>query len=310
MNTSTPEKNPSLGVIIGRFQTAELHAGHRYLIDTAYNRFDTVLILVGTSEALPSKRNPLSFEDISTMLQAVYPHARILPLADHPSDDAWSQSIDTIIGREFPGHQALLFGSRDCFFGAYSGVVPVIIIPPKQQTPSGTELRQQNAVQHRNSTDFRSGIIWAHGNRPDFSYQAVDIALLKYPEQTVLLGKKAGKDGEQWRFIGGFVDASDPSLESAALRELREEAGRNLQSHEVNYLGSYRIDDPRDRHESDKVMTAFFATYIMGGAPQPGDDIDEVRWFPVADIVDLVVPQHRVLAEALIRFIAKQQPSE
>ncbi len=310
MNAQTPSKNQTLGVIIGRFQTAALHDGHRYLIDTASSRSDAILILVGTSEALPSRRNPLSYEDRVAMLQAAYPHARILPLADHPSDDHWSLSVDTIIAREFPDHEAMLYGSRDCFSGSYSGTTSVILIPPKQHVPSGTELRQQGAAHHEDSTDFRTGIIWAHGNRPDFSYQAVDIALLKYPEQTVLLGKKAGKDGEQWRFIGGFVDASDPSLESAALRELREEAGRNLQSHEVNYLGSYRIDDPRYRHESDKVMTAFFATYIMGGAPQPGDDIDEVRWFPVADIVDLVVPQHRVLAEALIRFIAKQQPSE
>ena len=297
MNASISQTNERLGVIIGRFQTIELHAGHRSLIDMAIGQSSQVLVLISTSEALPSARNPLCFEARKNLLQQAYPQVLVLPLVDHPSDDVWSTTIDAIITREFPEYSSTLFGSRECLALTYSGMWPLVTIP------STTDERL--SVVRRDSSDFRSGVVWANSTRLALSYQTVDIALLRYPEQTVLLGKKHRKDGTRWRFIGGFVDPTDSSLEGSALRELREEAGATLQCHELHYLGSFRIDDPRYRDEPDAIMTAFFATYILGGTPVPGDDIDELQWFPLADIAELIIPEHRPLAESLIRFVTR-----
>ena len=58
-----------LGVVIGRFQVPELHAGHRHILDTTRDENDDLLILLGTTEALPSERNPLPFSVRKRMLE-------------------------------------------------------------------------------------------------------------------------------------------------------------------------------------------------------------------------------------------------
>lgn len=107
------------------------------------------------------------------------------------------------------------------------------------------------------------------------SYQTVDIAVIRHPEREILLGRKA-QDGGKMRFIGGFVDPSDMSLEVAAVRELRKKAG-TIETHEVRYLGSYHIADARYRGSEDGVMTALFVTHFMGGMVRAGNDEDAVE---------------------------------
>ena len=92
MTTST------LGVIIGRFQTPDLHEGHRHLIDTAVSRSDAVLILIGVSGGFPSARDPLPYRVREAMLREYCPDAVIRPLADHRYRGSSDQVMTALFG--------------------------------------------------------------------------------------------------------------------------------------------------------------------------------------------------------------------
>jgi bifunctional NMN adenylyltransferase/nudix hydrolase len=289
----------TLGVVIGRFQVPDLHEGHRYLIDTALRRSDAVLILIGSRKGFPTERNPLPYRVREAMLRDAYPDAVIRELPDHPSNESWSETVDRLIAETAPDAEAMFYGSRDSFISSYSGKHPIIVIPQLGRH-SGTELRNEAGKTIRASTDFRTGLIHAQHIREPISYQTVDIAVVRHGDQAVLLGKKSVSEG-LW-LIGGFVDPKDRSLEQAALRELSEEAGR-LNTHELHYLGSYRMNDFRYRGESDLIMTALFAAYHLSGNPCAHDDIEAVEWVPFRKLVDRVDPEHRILAERVVQFI-------
>lgn len=290
----------ALGVIIGRFQTPELHEGHRHLIDTAISRSDAILILIGVSGGFPSARDPLPFEVREAMLREYCPDAIIRPLADHPSNESWSASVDRVIAEIDPDAGAFLYGSRNSFIGSYSGKHLIIVVPGLGHH-NATMLRDEIGTSVLPGRDFRAGLISAQYARGPISYQAVDIAVIQHGSQNVLVGRKPIDDGV--RFIGGFVDPEDSSLERAALRELSEEAGSSMNLHELHYLGSYRIPDHRYRGSPDQVMTALFGGYHLSGAPRAGDDIESVEWVPFRKLASSVVTSHRPLAERVIRFI-------
>lgn len=290
----------TLSIVIGRFQVPDLHAGHRHLIDTAHRQTDALLILIGTSEALPTSRNPLPFAVREAMVRQAYPDATVLPLPDQPTDALWSAHIDRIAEECFPGHAATLYGSRDSCIPHYLGRHMVVVIPPAP-APSGTEVRKANGKHLPVSREFRAGMIHAQASRLPISYQTADIAVIRHEDQHVLLGRKT-RDGALWRFIGGFIDPHDASLETAALRELHEEAGA-IDVHGVQYLGSFRVQDFRYRGEADQVMTAFFMAYRMSGIARAGDDLDEVAWFPAKEVPGIVIPSHQPLAKRLLSAI-------
>ncbi len=289
-----------IAVVIGRFQVPELHAGHRHLIDSASAESDETLILVGTTEGLPSTRNPLPYDAIRVMLQNAYPSAVIHPFADRPTNELWSRELDLRIGELFPDASVRLYGSRESFIPAYTGKYPCVTVPPVD-APSGTDIRNGLGVIRYEDSSFRAGIIHAQSLRLPVSYQAVDIAVIRHPQNEILLGRKR-RDGGKFRFIGGFVDPTDSSLEGAALRELREEAGR-IDCHEVSYLGSFRVNDYRYRDGEDRVMTTLFAAYHLAGIPKAGDDLDEVVWMNAKDVIGSVVANHIPLAERLAEFL-------
>jgi len=59
-----------VGVIIGRFQVAELHDGHHMIISSVLERHKKVLIFLGsTPDVLVTKQNPLDFLTRQQMIQ-------------------------------------------------------------------------------------------------------------------------------------------------------------------------------------------------------------------------------------------------
>src|ERR1017187_4422194 len=105
------------------------------------------------------------------------------------------------------------------------------------------------------------------------SYQRTDAVILDEVGSRLLLGKK--KKEPLFRFVGGFVDPKDKSLEEASIRERREETGINLECSKPEYLFSFRVDDPRFKKGPDKIMSAVFGYTYVFGIPKAGDDIDE-----------------------------------
>ena len=288
-----------VGVVIGRFQVPRLHKGHRHLLRYIEARHRDRLVLLGTNAALPTPKNPLSFALREHMIATMLPGTPILALPDHPSDAVWSETVDALIEGAFPSREAVLYGSRDSFLKEYSGKHTRVFIPPLASF-SGSDVRTN--IRMRHSEDFRRGVIYAHTKRSSRFYPTVDIAVLNPETEEVLLCAKLS-DGEKMRFVGGFVDASDPSWEHAALRELAEETTLTDVSH-LTYIGSTTIEDWRYKNTGDGITTTFFCVQYVSGTPEPRDDIARLAWVPYARTSEVLAPGHAPLGDMLLSHIA------
>ncbi len=295
--------NKKIGVIIGRFQVAELTSGHCHLIDTVFQRHTSVLILIGVHSSQPTERNPLNFDARKAMIQAKYPMAVILPIKDSISDLHWSSRVDVLIESLLFSHEngAIVYGSRDSFKYRYSGKYDVEIIPEIPDT-AGTYARSLISKRLLSSIDFRCGIIYGAFNRFPTAYMAVDIAMIKEGKE-VLLARKP--DEEHYRFVGGFVDPSDESLARAAKRELMEEVG-NIEVADFEIVGETKIDDWRYKHDQESVFTVLFKCKYIFGIVKPQDDIISCAWFNISDLETIqLMPAHEPLKKMLLDNLKK-----
>lgn len=301
---NTPQPTADVGVIVGRFQVHELHDGHRELIDEVLVRHQKVIIFLGsTPGVLVTRRNPLDFGTRKIMIQESYPSITVLPIPDQPTDVGWSRDLDRRIREVTEASSVLLYGSRDGFIPAYCGDFETIELAATKN-PSGTQVRASISNDVRASAEFRRGIIYAAYNRHPTSFQTTDAAVIRNRgtiAADVLLGRKATDPNNRWRFFGGFVHPTDYTLEFAASRELHEETSHGLSVHvPPTYLGSHRVGDWRYRPEQDGILTALFVYDYLSGAPQAGDDIDEVRWFSLQSLTEShFVEEHRPLFQLL-----------
>jgi bifunctional NMN adenylyltransferase/nudix hydrolase len=232
-----------------------------------------------------------------------YPSAQVLRLEDRPHDEDWSVALDGLLlgNAAAAGVGAVLYGSRGSFLGRYHGELETVRVPGLEG-PSGSEVRHRAERLAHLGREFRAGIVYASRHRFPTSFQAVDIAVLREDRGVeVLLGSRSNEAG--LRFPGGFVDPRDESLAAAAARELAEETGGSMMTTKPSYIGSLRVDDWRYRGESDQVMTALFCCKFLRGSVRADDDLESVRWFPVAQLSERIGAAHRPLAERLLHKI-------
>ena len=272
------------GVIIARFQTPYLHEGHISLIESVREKHNRIVIVLGVSRIIGTRKNPYDFETREKLIKAKYPDTLILPISDHPNDDTWSINLDDLLANTFPGNDFNLYGSRDSFIPYYSGKNETIELPEHGEY-NATELREKYADKVIESEDFRAGILYAVHNQYKKVYPTVDIAVFRNDKTEILLGKKSINN--KWRLIGGFVDPEDEQFEVAAKRELIEEAGP-LEVSEMTYETSQKIDDWRYRNEDDKIITTLYSCDYIYGTPGAQDDIIDLKWFKVSELKTLV----------------------
>lgn len=302
----------TVGVIIGRFQTPYLHPGHLDLINQVASLHGKVLILIGEAQTQSTKRDPMDFETRKKMFLMVKDNVTILPLKDQSSDLVWSENVDKIIQKTYPGCNATLYGGRGCFKPHYHGTYKVVELKPKTKLQiSSTQLRKEiGQVGPTSDRSFRDGIIYAAEKQYPRSFPTVDIAITRTDSSDktlVLLGKKHPKDG--LRFIGGFVDPRDSSLEDAARRELAEEAGINLAVEgDLSYVGSFRVDDWRYRDTPDAIVTTLFHGERSWGFAQAGDDMYDVDFYPMNKVTESkIIDTHKPLYQVFKSYMIKKQ---
>jgi bifunctional NMN adenylyltransferase/nudix hydrolase len=297
-----------VGVVIGRFQAPTLTEGHNNIIDHANNLHEKLIIVVGLSAINGTKRNPLNYTARRQMIQNEYPNASIVYIKDCPSNKTWSKNLDNVVSDELPPEaKVTLYGSRDSFVKAYSGRYPTAEFEQKVFT-SATKIRESVSYKVPNDYGFRCGAIHQAMNQYDSCFPCVDIAVVKRDKDgkvtDLLLGRK-NHDGGKNRFPGGFVqpftDLDDEDyLEANARKELAEECGINLEVGEMNYVGSFRVDDWRYRNETNKIVTTLFVCDYKWGTPEADDDLDEVEWFKVEELnAEMIVDTHLPLLKKL-----------
>ena len=289
-----------VGVIIGRFQTANLHIAHKELIDTVAQKHPRLVIVIGLSPCKATRNNPLDFEARKQMISHLYPEALIFYIKDTNSNELWSKRLDETINDVIGvGQKAVLYGGRDSFIPHYKGKWTTCELE-SEHIISASEIRGEIGIKSKPTADFREGVIWATMNNYPNVYPTVDVAIYDKAANKVLLGKKA--DENKYRFIGGFAEPKSPDYETDAKREVMEETGLSISS--LTYLGSMYIDDWRYRNESSKIKTLFFLGYYSFGAARPNDDIAALKWFDVNDeLLTYMVDEHKPLGEKLLKFL-------
>lgn len=306
---------PSVGVVVGRFQVPELHEGHLELFREVSFRHQRVIVFVGlSSNKNPTRKHPLDFETRRLMLQASFPSFTVLPLEDKRTDSEWSQELDRSIRAVTDWGEVILYGSRKSFIPHYKGAFPVQELTlANRGVANGTVIRAALTNTIKQSFDFRAGIIYAANNRRPLVHTTVDVAILykgQMPgdeQSSVYLGMAKKKDHPGVRFVGGFADIDSVSFEEDAKREVYEETDIDINS--LIYLGSFSIPDWRynDTPGELAVKTLFFIGWATSMCVEPRDDIQEFAWYKIPDGLDavqsLVVPEHRELLNCLKKFL-------
>ena len=277
----------AIGIIIARFQSPYLHEGHKALMESVKKNHNKIVIVLGVSPVLSSRKNPLDFHTREKMIKKTFPEVVVLPIRDHPLDSKWSANLDALLSDSFPGSKFILYGSRNSFIPHYLGKNKVVDLPETGDY-NATIIRNEISDTVLDSQEFRTGVIYACSNTYLKVYPTVDIAVFRNDKSEILLGQKT-IDGK-WRLLGGFSDPTDDSYEDAARRELTEECGP-INITEMKYEKSFRVDDWRYRSEADKIITSLFSTDFISGEPAGSDDIAEVRWFKLDDVDKMIRDQ-------------------
>jgi bifunctional NMN adenylyltransferase/nudix hydrolase len=297
-----------IGVIIGRFQLHELHKAHCDVIESVMSNHKKVILFLGVTQVIGSSSNPLDFASRKAMIQEKYPQLIILALPDKRSNEEWSKNLDTRIREVFQIGTPLLYGSRDSFIPHYKGQFSTAELEQEIYI-SGTEVRKQISEEIKSSKEWRAGVIYSNYNKYPISYQTVDVAVFNEDDTRLLLAKKPGED--KYRFIGGFVDPRDKSIEQAAIREFHEEAG-GAEISITEYIGSFRVDDWRYRGERDKIMTILYKAKYIFGHLEPSDDVSELRFFDKSDfdkpdfIKNYIMDEHQGMMSILLTKLNKK----
>ncbi len=118
-------------VFIGRFQP--FHNGHKAVIEAALEQAHEVVVVVGSSFAARNIRNPFTFQERKTMIEACFnepkhfnyegaqgrnktPRVKVVPVSDYPYDDnKWVNAIQRIVDETVPEAQdvGLIGHSKD-----------------------------------------------------------------------------------------------------------------------------------------------------------------------------------------------------
>lgn len=106
-------------------------------------------------------------------------------------------------------------------------------------------------------------------------------ALVEDGEGRVLLARRAVEPGRGlWDLPGGFLAEGEHPLDGLR-RELREEAGVELEP--VELLGVW-MDRYGDGPDASATLNLYWTARIAVGEPRAADDVAELRWFAADEL--------------------------
>jgi len=298
-------KNQNLGVIVARFQVPKLHEGHKYLLDFVTKKhFKTVVILGVPIREEADFKNPLPFEARRQMVLEEYPEVVVLPLKDNRSDTIWSIELDNLISQLLlPGQTAILYGGENSFTESYEGKFKTVKIPQITYI-SGTEIRNQIRKETDFNYSFRCGIIWKTTNSHPRVIPAVDIGIVNFENDQVLLARKY--EEAQYRFVGGYA-IPGLTYKQSAVKVLHKKVG-NIDYFNLKLVGDFVIDDLGLKNSGNFITTSFFIVEYKSGLPDPGGNYYELKWFDIKEFeLKNLIQEHHILFAQLASELATRK---
>lgn len=246
-----------IGIVIGRFQG--FHEGHRHLLQSAWQKCDELVVLLGSSNKAPSIRNPFSVEQRKEFIEANVPQVvwRFEELEDYLyDDDKWLNQVKTLLEYYKLKGEVTIFAHEkegNDYLDLFSDIGYTKI--SGLEGFDGTSFRKE-MFENRHSVVAHVQDDW------DFYQQEKEkFAFYPYPETLnfccadavvecmdhVLLIKRKNAPGKGlWALPGGFKNNDETYLE-CAIRELKEETGIEIGAWElsINVEQSRMFDSPK-----------------------------------------------------------------
>lgn len=247
-----------------------------------------VVFALPISKVSPTKHCPLSFSMREQMIRSsLSQYVNIVAVPNEKYFENQVKALHTAVENIWLTRQIHLY-TDTAFLEAYNGswIVSKIQI---DERPIQNLIGKQLLLDIKDPQEaFRTGIIHAMNSQWPINWLTVDMAIIRRVDKKVqvLLGKKPGE--KKWRFVGGFKDRKDATIEDAVLREGGEEAlisGINPRDvfKTPTYISSRNVNDWRYRNELDGITTVFYQVEFIGTEDQlkAGDDIEEIHWFGI-----------------------------
>lgn len=313
-----------LAVVIGRFQP--LHYGHIKLIEKALECSDKVLVLIGSSFAGQSHKNPFDYVQRSAWVKNSFlgnTDIDTVGISDFPhSDEEWVAHTTTAIveyGNSIATEDICIVGHNKDESSYYLENFPFPFIDIDMHSHfHSTDLRDfiytgkleyaENAVPFHVYKDL---IDYAESEKcamlaAEKEYQIEYMRpynLLDFPpifvtgdavvlcNNYILLIKRGNVHGYgQWALPGGYLDSSE-TMQDCILRELKEETGIDVKRDPKAHLIDLQLFDQPGRSVMARSITyaGLISMHDHDDLPEIAacDDALEARWFHLDSLVSL-----------------------
>ncbi len=111
-------------------------------------------------------------------------------------------------------------------------------------------------------------------------------------KQVLLIKRGQPPYKDFWALPGGFVNL-DETLETASIRELKEETGV-----EIEAMTQFKTFDAIDRDPRHRTISVVYFAFIPETVNVTGgDDAAEAKWFPVNNLPELAFDHSSILSE-------------
>jgi bifunctional NMN adenylyltransferase/nudix hydrolase len=312
-------------VLIGRFQP--LHNAHLAIMRQAAALADQVVVITGSAAQPRTYKNPFTSAERAHMIRAATADLGVpVHVESNPdtiyNDQAWAVRVQSIVNRRaVPGTLTGIIGHKKDESSFYLDMFPQwqFVSVPELEPLGATDIRDLYFRDGANM-NFVKNVVpettfdFLQGFKDTAEYQQIirerefvdsykkQFASLPYPpifvtadavviqSGHVLMIRRRSEPGRGlWALPGGFVNAvTDASVESAALRELREETGIKVPLPVLRgSIVRSQVFDAVDRSARGRTITHAFHIELPDG-PLPrvrgSDDAEKARWVPIAQV--------------------------
>jgi bifunctional NMN adenylyltransferase/nudix hydrolase len=322
-------------VLIGRFQP--VHVAHLDLINQAKANCRRLIVIVGSANKPRTYKDPFTAKERIELIKASLPQnpACTVVFAENEDtlydDDAWAKRVQNIVKENsLPGTTAIIGHKkdessfyldmfpqwdfwdfpmnnelhatdiRDLFFRTSLNMSFLANVVPK----ATLEFLRKFALtpEYQNIIEERRFIAEYKKQYESLPYPPVFVtvdAIVVKSGHVLLIKRRATPGKGLWAVPGGFFNAAtDKSIRTAMVRELREETGLKIPDKVL--LGSIageKVFDAINRSERGRTIThAFFIQLPPGPLDKVKglDDAEKAKWVPFSDLrTDMFFDDHK-----------------